>query len=392
MPDPSFSSPRKFLAPKFVFGQGCATLAGRYARNLGGNAALLVSDPGVRGHGLVEPVRASLRAQGVSVVDFCDVSANPRDVQVMAGASVYAAKKCDMLVAVGGGSAMDCAKGIGIVIANGGNILDFEGADNVPLPGPPLICIPTTAGSAADVSQFAIITDTGRKVKIAIVSKLMVPDASLLDPELTVSMPPELTAHTGLDALAHAVEAYVSNASSPLTDILALEAVALIRDNLPKVVTRPDDIELRSRMLHACLLAGLSFSNAILGAVHAMAHSLGGYLDLPHGLCNALLLEYVIKCNYGAAPERFARLAEILGEKYPPGAPGGSLDEVVATFQNFRKACGVTQTLAQVGVKQADVARLSALAVLDPCMTTNPRALSAKDVEKIFLEALSNQG
>lgn len=387
MSESSFLSMRKFLAPEFVFGQGCASLAGRYARNLGGNSVLLVSDPGVRGQGLVDPVRASLREQGVTVTEYCDVAANPRDVQVMAGAARYAAKGCDMLVAVGGGSAMDCAKAIGIVSTNGGDILDFEGADNVPLPGPPLICIPTTAGSAADVSQFAIITDTERKVKIAIVSKAMVPDASLLDPALTVSMPPELTAHTGLDALAHAVEAYVSNASSPLTDILALEAVALIRDSLPKVVAKPKDMELRARMLHACLLAGLSFSNAILGAVHAMAHSLGGYLDLPHGLCNALLLEHVIKRNFSAAPERFGRLAEVLGAG--GGAEGGySLNEVVATFRNFRKACGVSQTLAQVGVKRADVARLSSLAVLDPCMTTNPCPLCAKDVEEIFLEAL----
>ena len=211
-----FSKLRKFLAPEFVFGQNASLLAGRYAANLGCKKLLLVSDPGVSAAGWTALVERSLGEYGLKSQIFLEVSENPRDHQVMAGAELYLAKGCDMLLAVGGGSPMDCAKGIGIVVGNGGNILDFEGADNVPLPGPPLICVPTTAGSSADVSQFAIINDTVRKVKIAIVSKVLVPDVALIDPLLSTTMSPELTANTGLDALTHAVEAYVSNASSPM--------------------------------------------------------------------------------------------------------------------------------------------------------------------------------
>ena len=379
---------RKFLAPEFVFGQGAVALAGRYATNLGGHSVLLVSDPGVIRVGLTELVRTSLEAQGLAVTEFFDVSPNPRDFEVMAGAALYARQGCDMLVAVGGGSAMDCAKAIGIVTTNASHVLSFEGADNVPLPGPPLVCIPTTAGSAADVSQFAIITDTQRKVKIAIVSKTMVPDVSLLDPELTLSMGTDLTAHTGLDALTHAVEAYVSNAHSPTTDLLALEAVRLVGDNLPKVLADPDNLELRARMLHASLWAGLAFSNAILGAVHAMAHSLGGFLDLPHGLCNALLLEHVVKRTFACASKRFADVARALGGEVDLAAPDGGCRDVVQAFRRMRLACGVTRSLAEMGVTLADVPHLAVMAVHDPCMATNPCPLDVAEVEAIFVGAL----
>ncbi len=193
---------------------------------------------------------------------------------------------------------MDCAKGIGIVSTNRKNILDIEGIDNVPIPGPPLICIPTTSGTSADVSQFAIINDTVEKRKIAIISKTVVPDVALIDPLTTLTMPAYLTACTGIDALVHAVEAYVSTANSPLLDLHALEAVRLVCTNLPQVLAAPTDLELRGKMTLASLQAGLAFSNASLGAVHAMAHSLGGLLDLPHGECNALLLDHVVNFNY----------------------------------------------------------------------------------------------
>jgi len=283
MSDVSLLELRKFLAPESVFGAGAAELAGRYALNLGARRVLLVTDPGILNQPWFPGIQQSILQAGLEMELFSDVHANPRDFEVMRGAELYREKDCDAIVTVGGGSPMDCAKAIGIVCTNGRHVLEFEGVDNVEHPGPPLVCVPSTAGSSADVSQFAIITDTTRKVKIAIVSKAMVPDVALIDPLLTLSMPPDLTAHTGVDALTHAIEAYVSNAHGPTTDLFALDAIRRIASCLPLAITRPEDAEARAGMMLGSMYAGLAFSNAILGSVHAMAHSLGGLLDLPHG-------------------------------------------------------------------------------------------------------------
>lgn len=380
---------RKFLAPEAVFGLGAGRLAGRYARNLGARKVLLVTDPGVAAQPWFPDIVASLEEVGVEHVLFADVCPNPRDVQVMRGAEVYRAEGCDCIVAVGGGSPMDCAKGIGIVCVNDRHILQFEGVDNVPDPGPPLICVPTTAGSSADVSQFAIITDTTRKVKIAIVSKAMVPDAALIDPALTVTMDRELTANTGVDALTHAVEAYVSNAHGPITDLFALEAVRRIARHLPAAIQNPEDLNARAGMMLGSMYAGLAFSNAILGAVHAMAHSLGGLLDLPHGQCNAILLDHVIDYNFDAAPERYTDIGVALGACIPPGA---DLEEkrglILAQVRALKAAVGATSTLASLGVTKGDLERLSEFAMNDPCMVTNPRAPTALDIRSVFEHAL----
>jgi alcohol dehydrogenase class IV len=275
---------RKFVAPEFVFGLDTRKLVGRYAQNLGARKVLLVTDKRLSSETpWVGEAVSALVAADVPCVVFDRVTPNPRSAEVMAGAACYASERCNAVVAVGGGSVMDCAKGIGIVCSNGGNILDFEGVDRIRRPMPPLICIPTTAGTASEVSQIAVILDEGRKTKIGIVSKATVPDVGLIDPATTTTMDPYLTACTGMDALTHAVEAFVSNASSPITDLHALEAVRLIHEALPAVMAEPDDMRWRGQMMLGSLQAGLAFSNAILGAVHAMSHSLGGYLDLPHG-------------------------------------------------------------------------------------------------------------
>ncbi len=233
---------RKFVAPEFVFGPGSLSLVGRYAINFGAQKVLVVTDPGVIAAGWSGKIIDTLDAAGITSVVFSAISPNPRDEEVMAGAEFYRNNECDVIVAVGGGSVMDCAKGIGIVSSNHKNILQFEGIDNVTVPGPPLICIPTTAGTSADVSQFAIINNVQERVKIAIISKTVVPDVALIDPATTLTMDSFLTACTGLDALVHAIEAFVSSAHSPIFDIHALEAIRLIRTNLLDVLTNPADI------------------------------------------------------------------------------------------------------------------------------------------------------
>jgi len=379
---------RKFVAPEYIFGVGARQLAGRYAKNLGGQRALVVSDPGVVKAGWTQDVIASLEEAGLSVALFTDVSPNPKVGEVMAGAELYQAKHCDILVAVGGGSPIDCAKGIGIVSSNRQHILAFEGVDKVRVPMPPLICIPTTGGTSADVSQFAIISDPVEKIKFAIISKSVVPDLALIDPLTLTTMDSFLAACTGLDALTHGIEAYVSNASSPMTDLHALEAIRLLAANLADSIKNPQDVESRSKVMQGSLLAGLAFSNAILGAAHAMAHSLGGERDAPHGECNAILLDHVIEFNLPATPERFARIAEAMGLDLRGMDSVARRRALLAKVREIKRASGVEKVLKDIGVGRSDLPQLSKKALRDPCLVTNPRRATQRDLEVIYEESL----
>jgi len=379
---------RKFVAPEFVFGAGALDLAGQYAKNLGASKVFLVTDEGVSKAGWSGQVAKSIESANLPYVIFKDVTPNPRVNEVTAGTALYQETGCDAIVAVGGGSPMDCAKGIGIVSAAGGHILDYEGADKVEVPIPPLICLPTTAGSSADVSQFCIITDQKRQVKIAIVSKAVVPDVSLIDPLTTTTKDPYLTACTGLDALTHAVEAYVSTANSPITDLHAIEAIKLISGNLVETVRNPKDVLLRAKMMLASLEAGLAFSNAILGAVHAMAHSLGGFLDLPHGECNAILLEHVVAYNFPEAPFRYRNVAQALDVDTQELTDSELLDALLLRLRSLRQQCGVNRTLSELGVGSENIPILAEKACADVCLVTNPRHAEHSNLVSIYEKAL----
>ena len=379
---------RKFVAPEFIFGPGAMQLVGRYLQNFGARKVLIVTDNGVIESGWADQLMGLISEADIDFSLFSALSPNPRDHEVMTGAEQYVREKCDIIVAIGGGSAMDCAKGIGIVSTNRQDISVFEGIDMVPEPGPPLICIPTTSGTSADVSQFAIISVPGLTKKIAIVSKTVVPDVALIDPKTTTSMSPYLTACTGIDALVHAFEAYVSTANSPLLDLHALEAIRLIHTYLPQVMEKPDDLELRSQMSLASLQAGLAFSNASLGAVHAMAHSLGGLLDLPHGECNAILLNHVVAFNFPQAAERYARVGEVMGLSLGGQTAQEIKKSVVNEIIELKKKVGISSCLGERGAKLGDIPQLAAKALADPCMVTNPRIPTQRDIEVIYEEAL----
>lgn len=379
---------RKFVAPEFIFGAGARHLAGRYAHNFGGRKALIVTDRGVSGAGWVRDVALSLEQEGLKQFTFRNVSANPRAEEVADGARVFREQGCNLIVAVGGGSPMDCAKGIGIMATHGNDILAFQGIDLITQAIPPLICIPTTSGTGADLSQFAIITDRRERVKVAIISKALVPDISLVDPETLASMPPYLTACVGLDALTHAVEAFVSNAHSPMTDLHALEAIRLLNAHLADAVHNPADVQLRTQVMLGSHYAGLAFSNAILGAAHAMAHSLGGYLDLPHGECNAILLDRVIEFNYPAAPERFDRIAAAMDLDMRGLIPKKRRKTLVARIAELKEQVGLSRQLAGLGVSRSDIQHLSAKAIADPCLITNPRPAVRQDLDVLYEEAL----
>ncbi len=378
---------RKFVAPEFVIGAGARHLAGRYLSLLGVTRALLVTDAGVTAARWAGDVAAGLAAHGIACVLFDQVRANPRDYEVEAGARRFAEEDCDGLLAVGGGSPMDCAKGIGVCVANGGTILDYEGVDRVPEPMVPLVCVPTTAGTASEVSQFSIILDSARRVKIAIVSKAVVPDLALVDHETTVTMAAHLTGCTGMDALVHAFEAYVSNASSPLTDLHALDAVRRLARWLPQVVCRPDDLPARAEVMLASLQAGLAFSNASLGAVHAMAHSLGGLLDLPHGACNAMLLPGVIAYNYSAVPHRYRELAAAMGVDTAGLSDAAACARLVEAVGWLRQRTGTSATLSDYGVTDDALPALAQAAAADPCLVTNPRQPSEAELADLFAGA-----
>lgn len=374
---------RKCVSPEFIFGIGARKMASQYAKNLGAKNVLIVTDKGVQNAGWVKDVTETLDQEKINHILFNDVVPNPRDTNVHNGAKLYREYKCDGIIAVGGGSPIDCAKGIGIVVSNMGTILDYEGVDKIPYPLPPLICIPTTAGSSADVSQFAIINDSQRHVKIAIISKSIVPDVSLIDPETTLSMNASLSIYTGVDALTHAFEAYVSNAHSNITDLYALEAISLLSTSLPKVISHPNDIEARSSVMMASLLSGLAFSNASLGIIHATAHSLGGWLDLPHGLCNAILLDHAVAYNFPYAKERYQNIAEQMGMK-GHHTPKDFLEKI----HDFKHSLGLTEHLGDLGVNTEVIPHLAKMALQDVCVITNPIMPTQSDVEEILTHAL----
>ncbi len=375
-----FDAMRKFVAPEIVYGSGCRHLTGRYAANLRMRHPLVVTDPGVIEAGWADEVLEALTAAGVSSTVFSALTANPKDHEVAAGLRAYREAGCDSLVAVGGGSPMDCAKGIGVVVSNGGDIRSYEGVDRMSQPCPPLLCVPTTSGTGADVSQFAIIGDTARATKMALVGKALVPDVSLTDPQTTATMDAYLTACTGLDALCHAVEAAGSDARSTLTDVHALRATELVFEHLARAVADGGDEAARDGMARASLHAGLAFSNASLGAVHAMAHALGGRHDLAHGECNAILLPHVVEFNIRHVPTAYALLRE--------GLPGARERGLAEWIRELARSVGVERDLRELGVTPDELEDLAALAFADPCLLTNPVSASREELAGIYGSAL----
>lgn len=375
---------RKFVVPEFIFGIDARFLVGRYAKNFGAIKVLIVTDSGVLSTNLVNEVINELDKQKIKYTIFSNIHENPRDYDVMNGVDVFLKENCNLIIAVGGGSPMDCAKAIGIITTNGGKIQDYEGVDKVKIPGPPLICIPTTSGSSADVSQFAIILDSSRKVKISIISKTVVPDVALIDPITLLSMSKYLTACTAIDALTHAIEAYVSTAQSPFTDLYALEAIKIINDNILKAVKYPSDINYLGNLMLGSLYSGIAFSNASLGAVHAMAHSLGGMYNLPHGECNAMLLEHVIKFNFKESKDRYIKIAEAMNLPVVNINSDNILNLLIERIIYLKNSLGIKRKIDNICVVKDDILNLVENAIKDPCMITNPRFLSKLDLEIIY--------
>jgi len=379
---------KKFVVPEFIYGKDARLLAGRYAKNLGARKILIVTDPGIIEAGWVSELIDNLEASKLKYAMFKDVSPNPRDFEIMAGADIFNKEKCNFIIAIGGGSPMDCAKGIGIVAANSRNILDFEGVDKVTVPGPPLMCIPTTSGSSADVSQFAIILNTQKKTKIAIISKTVVPDIALIDPLTLTTMDSYLAACTSMDAMTHAIEAYVSNAQSPISDLHAIEAIHLISENVINAINNLSDVKLTSKLMLGSLHAGMAFSNASLGAVHAMSHSLGGMLDLPHGECNAILLEHLVKYNFKYSTDRFRKISSAMGLNLSRESDEFVLKNLIEKIGLLRSGVGIGNNFKSLNIDRNKIPILAENALKDACMVTNPIIPSKGEIEAIYEEVI----
>jgi len=377
----------KFEIPEIIYGLGALSQIGQCARRLGGERILLVTDSGLIAAGWVDESIKYLQEEDLQYVICDNVVTNPRDFQVEEGVELYRRKKCDVIVAVGGGSPIDTAKGIGILASNHGRIHEYEGANLVTQPIPPLVCVPSTAGTGADVSQFAVIANKRTKVKMTILSRAITPDLTLVDPRLLKTKPPELMAATGMDTLTHAIEAYVSSLSWPMTDPHAIHAIELVNEHLVNA-TQTKDMDALEGMSIACLEAGMAFSNAILGAVHALAHPLGGLYDIHHGLANSLLLPVVVRQNMEHALPKFAKIARAMGAETRERSIAEVAREVPRQIRDLIAKLGLPTRLSQVGVDAADIPRLAMMAEADICMLTNPHCYMKAEIESMYHEVL----
>ena len=377
-----------FMPTVSLFGANVLSELADRVKSLGGNKPLVVTDKGMTELGYTKQVTDLLEQAGIAYAVFDETVPNPTDKNVEQGVAAYQQGQCDMLISLGGGSAHDCCKGVGLVVSNGGAIADYEGVDQLKNSLPPYVAINTTAGTASELTRFTIITNTANHVKMAIVDWRVTPDLAINDPLLMMKMPPSLTAATGMDALTHAVEAYVSTDANPVTDACALQAISLIARYLRVAVARGDDLEARDRMAYAQYLAGMAFNNAGLGHVHAMSHQLGGMYNLPHGVCNALLLPHVCEANLMAAQERYADIAEALGENIYALPLREAAQMAVVAIRSLSVDVGIPSNLTELGVQDKDIDAMVEHAQQDVCALTNPRRLNDKEVAAIFRAAM----
>jgi alcohol dehydrogenase len=377
-----------FMPSVNLMGVGSHKETTNQVKVLGGTNALLVTDAFLAKSGMADEIKSLVEAAGVKATVWGGAEPNPTDKNVHDGLKVFQNNKCDMIISLGGGSSHDCAKGIGIVATNGGNIRDYEGVDKSTKAMPPFIAINTTAGTGSEMTRFCIITDTDRKVKMAIVDWRVTPNVAINDPLLMVSMPPALTAATGMDALTHAVEAYVSTIATPVTDSAALMAIKLISKNLRNAVANGNNMVARDKMAYAEFLAGMAFNSASLGYVHAMAHQLGGFYNLPHGVCNAILLPHVCRFNLIATPERYADIAEAMGENINGLSTRAAADVAIEAIQQLSVDVGIPTGLTKLNVQEKDFQIMAENAIKDACRFTNPRLATLDDIINIYRQAM----
>ena len=377
-----------FIPTVTLVGQGCSKEIPNRLKSIGGAKPLIVTDKGIVACGVLKQVTDILDAGGVNYAIYDETVPNPTDKNVEAATAAYKDNKCDSLISIGGGSSHDCAKGVGFVVGNGGKIHDYEGVDKSTKAMPPYLAVNTTAGTASEITRFCIITDEARHIKMAIVDKHVTPLLSVNDSSLMIGMPKSLTAATGMDALTHAIEAYVSIAATPITDACALKAVTMIAENLPLAVEDGSNAKAREAMAYAQFLAGMAFNNASLGYVHAMAHQLGGFYNLPHGVCNAVLLPHVQVFNSKVAAARLRDCAAAMGVNVTGKNDAEGAEACINAIRELAKKVDIPAGLRDLNVKEEDFAVLATNALKDACGFTNPIQATHEEIVAIYRAAM----
>ncbi|EGT4144761.1 L-threonine dehydrogenase [Clostridium perfringens] len=379
----------KFFMPAIsLMGADCLKDAGEQVAELGFKKALIVTDKVLGQIGIVKKVTDVLDNKSIEYAIYDETKPNPTVKNVNDGLALLKEKECDFVISLGGGSAHDCAKGIALLATNGGEIKDYEGVDKSKKPQLPMVGINTTAGTGSEMTLFAIITDEERHIKMALVDKHLTPIIAVNDPMLMLAMPKSLTAATGMDALTHAIEAYVSTSATPITDACAEKAIELISNYLVNAVENGQDVEARDMMAYAEYLAGMAFNNASLGYVHAMAHQLGGFYNLPHGVCNAILLPHVQEYNKATSASRLAKIAKIMGGNIEGLTDEQGADLCIDMIKSLSQTIGIPEGLGVLGVKESDFETLATNALNDACSLTNPRKGNLGEVIAIFKKAM----
>lgn len=369
-----------------LIGAGAIHNIPHYIRRIHGQKALVVSDRGLVKTGAVGKILSVLDSAHADYVLFADVEPNPTVSIVNAACEAAAKNSCDYIIGIGGGSPLDVAKAVGILMTNGGDIRDYEGVNQSPKRSLPIIAVNTTAGTGSEVTRDYVITDEEKKVKMLMVDSHCIASLAINDPNLMLDMPPALTAATGMDALTHAIEAYVCKSHFPYSDGLALEAIRLVATSLKHAVKNGHNIEARTDMCWAEYMAGLAFSNAGLGLVHAMAHQLGGFYNMPHGVANAVLLPYVMEYNTSECKERFASIAAALGIRTAGMTCDQASQEAIRFIHRLSDEINIP-SLKTLGFHPQDAITLSINATNDAAFPDNPKEASVTDIKAIYLKA-----
>ncbi|SOC44049.1 alcohol dehydrogenase [Rhizobium subbaraonis] len=372
------------IPTQIEFGNGAIARLPEFVKVLGGSRVLVVGDPGVQRAGLIDRVQAILTGASIFNAVFADVESDPATRSVDEGTVHGKANGCDLVVGIGGGSALDTAKAIGLMLVNDGNIKDYVGIGKVPRAGAPVIAVPTTAGTGSELTIWSVLSDKVAKAKISVGSVLNCPAIALLDPELTLSLPPQITAATGMDALTHALESYVNTATQPISEAMSDQAMTLIARSLRKAVADGSDVEARGDMLLASTIAAMAFNSTRLGLVHAFAMPLGAKFGIPHGLVNAIMLPEVMRFNHLANPRKFARIAEIFGEKTAglPVEEAAALS--VSAIEKLKLDVGITAKLSNFGVTEGRFNEIVDEAMLSGNVPVNPRQPTNDDMKALL--------
>lgn len=378
-----------FLNPSVNFmGPGCVKVLGERCKILNMKKPLIITDKYLAEleNGPVAQSIASLKENGIEYAIFTGAEANPKVQNCYDGLDMYKAEGCDSIITVGGGSAHDCGKGIGIAATHEGNLVDYAGIETLDNPLPPLIAVNTTAGTASEVTRHCVLTNLETKLKFVIVSWRNVPLVSINDPMLMLGIPAGLTA-TGMDALTHAIESYVSVDANPVTDAVAMQAIKLCAANLRQAVANGQNVKARENMAYASLLAGMAFNNGNLGYVHAMAHQLGGQYDMPHGVANAMLLPVIEEYNIISNPQKFADIAEFMGENIEGLSVMDAAYKAVDAMRRLAKDVCIPASLKEMGVKEEDFELMAVNALNDGNAGSNPRKGNKQDIINLFKKA-----